>query len=169
MPTPRLGLAPSSSSSSSSRVRSLVLLVVLALVALALAAPAVGAEGTRVRPKYNPQAAVKNELNRDRVANRRVALRTQAAAQAKAQAWANRLASEGRMYHSNLRDGINVKWCSLGENVGYGPSVASIERAYMKSPGHRANILNTKWNGVGVGYATRGSRVYTVHVFIKTC
>jgi len=62
-----------------------------------------------------------------------------------------------------------VKWCSLGENVGYGPSVAAIEDAYMNSSGHRANILSTKWNGAGVGYATNGKRVFTVQVFIKTC
>ena len=58
---------------------------------------------------------------------------------------------------------------SLGENVGYGPSIATIESAYMNSPGHRANILASKWNGVGTGYATNGDRVYTVQVFIKTC
>lgn len=152
-----------------SRSRSLVLLVALALVALALAAPPASAEGTRARPAYSPQAAVKNELNRDRVANRRVALRTQAAAQAKAQAWANRLASEGRMYHSNLRDGINVKWCSLGENVGYGPSVPAVQDAYMGSPGHRKNILASKWTHVGVGYAKNGNRVFTVQVFYRAC
>ena len=152
-----------------SRARSVALLIALTLVALVIVPAPAGAERARARPTYSPQAAVKNALNNDRVANRRAPLRTQAAAQAKAQAWANRLAREGRMYHSNLRDGINVKWCSLGENVGYGSSVQGIERAYMKSPGHRANILNPKWNGVGVGHATRGSRIYTVHVFIKTC
>ena len=65
--------------------------------------------------------------------------------------------------------GIKVRWCSIGENVGYGPSVAAIEDAYMASAGHRANILNTKWNGVGVGYAKNGNRIFTVQVFIKTC
>ena len=62
-----------------------------------------------------------------------------------------------------------MKWCSIGENVGYGPSVPAIEDAYMKSSGHKANIMSTKWNGVGVGYAKNGNRVFTVQVFIKTC
>ena len=115
------------------------------------------------------QSQVQRELNSDRVAHKLAALPINAEAQAKAQAWAQRLASERKLYHSHLPDGIRSKWCSLGENVGYGPSVASIEDAYMASPGHRANILATKWNGVGVGYATNGTRVYTVHVFIKTC
>lgn len=115
------------------------------------------------------QSQVLSELNADRKAAGLRTLSTQADAQRKAQAWAEKLARENKLYHSNLPDGIKVKWCSIGENVGYGPNVASIEDAYMKSPGHKANILNTKWNGAGVGYAVNGNRVFTVQVFIKTC
>lgn len=115
------------------------------------------------------QTQVLNELNADRSANKLRTLATQADAQAKAQAWAEKLAKENKLSHSTLSSGIKVKWCSLGENVGYGPNVAAIQDAYMKSSGHRANILSSKWNGVGVGYATNGSRVFTVQVFIKTC
>ena len=50
-----------------------------------------------------------------------------------------------------------------------GPSVDAVEKAYMGSPPHRANILSPKWNGVGVGYATSKGLVYTVQVFIRTC
>mgnify|MGYP000980517625 FL=1 len=39
----------------------------------------------------------------------------------------------------------------------------------MKSSGHRANVLNSVWTHVGVGYAKRGSRVYTVQVFMQAC
>ena len=115
------------------------------------------------------QDEVLTELNADRKANRLSSLAVQADAQAKAQAWAEKLASENKLYHSTLSDGIRVRWCSLGENVGYGGSVAAIEDAYMNSSGHRANILSTKWNGVGVGYARNGNRIFTVQVFIKTC
>jgi uncharacterized protein YkwD len=117
------------------------------------------------------QSQVLSELNQDRTANKLHALPTQIDAQRKAQAWATKLASENKLYHSTLTDGISgkVKWCSIGENVGYGPNVPTIEDAYMNSPGHRANILNTKWNGAGVGYAVNGNRVFTVQVFIKTC
>ena len=108
-------------------------------------------------------------MNTDRKANRLNQLPVNYEAQAKAQAWAERLAHDGRIYHSTLPAGIRTRWCSLGENVGYGPSVAVIDNAYMHSPHHRANILDRRWNGVGVGYATRGNVVYTVHVFIKTC
>jgi uncharacterized protein YkwD len=115
------------------------------------------------------QNQVLSELNADRSALKLRTLPTQADAQRKAQAWAEKLARENTLYHSKLSDGIGVKWCSLGENVGYGPNVPAIQDAYMASPGHRANIVSTKWNGVGVGYATNGKKVFTVQVFIKTC
>ena len=119
------------------------------------------------------QSQVQSELNADRTANGRVALGINAQAQAKAQAWAEKIARDGKLSHSNLADGITARWCGLGENVGYGGTVAQIEDAYMASPGHRGNILNTTWNGVGVGYATgkvNGQTViFTVHSFIQTC
>jgi len=115
------------------------------------------------------QSQVQSELNKDRQAYGLRSLSIQSDAQAKAQAWAERLARENRLYHSNLSDGIRTRWCSLGENVGYGSSVAAIEDSYMASPGHRANILSTTWNGVGVGYARNGNRIFTVQFFIKTC
>src|SRR6188768_3756941 len=102
------------------------------------------------------QSQVLSELNADRSAYKLRTLGTQADAQRKAQAWAEKLARENTLYHSTLSSGIKVKWCSIGENVGYGPSVPAIEDAYMASPGHKANIVSTKWNGVGVGYATNG-------------
>lgn len=115
------------------------------------------------------QDQVLREMNKDRTALGLRALPTQADAQRKAQAWAEKLARENTIYHSTLSDGIRTNWCSLGENVGYGPDVPTIEDAYMNSPGHKANIVATKWNGVGVGHARNGNRVFTVQVFIKTC
>jgi uncharacterized protein YkwD len=119
------------------------------------------------------QQKVLDELNHDRRVHGRSTLPNQSDAQAKAQAWAEKLALEGRIYHSNLTDGINVRWCGLGENVGYGGSIAQIQDAYMASSSHRANVLNPAWNGAGVGHAigrVNGAWVvFTVQVFIQTC
>lgn len=115
------------------------------------------------------QSAAMRSMNADRGANRLGSLRMQYDAQHKAQAWAEKLARENRLYHSNLPDGIHVRWCSIGENVGNGPSIGAVENAFMNSSAHRANILSSKWNGVGVGVAYRGNTVYTVQVFIRTC
>ncbi|MCU1455610.1 MAG: hypothetical protein JWN46_3756 [Acidimicrobiales bacterium] len=115
------------------------------------------------------QATALDRLTKDRAANRLSTLPIQSDAQNKAQAWAEKLSRDGVLSHSYLPDGIGVRWCSIGENVGYGPTITAIEVAYMASPHHRANILDSKWNGVGVGVARAGSRVYTVQVFLKTC
>jgi uncharacterized protein YkwD len=61
-----------------------------------------------------------------------------------ARSWSGRQASERRMYHSN--------WPGMGENVAYGQKdPADVMRAWMNSPGHRANILNAKYTEIGVG------------------
>ena len=90
-------------------------------------------------------------------------------ATAKAQAWAEHLASEDDLYHSTLSDGITVRWCSLGENVGYGPTIAAVQHAYMASSTHRANILRPGWTAVGTGVARRGDKVWVVQEFLRAC
>ena len=69
------------------------------------------------------QNQVHSELNADRGAQRLRTLSIQSDAQAKAQAWAEKLARENKLYHSTLSDGIRTRWCALGENVGYGANV----------------------------------------------
>lgn len=115
------------------------------------------------------QSAVQNELNADRRAHGRSALRSHATLNKKAQAWAERLARENRLYHSTLSSGAPSCWRSLGENVGYGSSVAAVQNAFMASAGHKANVLKSTWNWVGVGMARNGTRVFTVQVFMTGC
>jgi uncharacterized protein YkwD len=47
---------------------------------------------------------------------------------------------------------------SVGENIAWGSgrlaTAAQIERAWMHSPGHRANILNGSFRDIGIGVAT---------------
>jgi uncharacterized protein YkwD len=52
----------------------------------------------------------------------------------------------------------------LSENIAWGyRSGAEVVNAWMKSPGHRANIVNCKAKSVGVGavYAANGNPYYT--------
>jgi uncharacterized protein YkwD len=46
---------------------------------------------------------------------------------------------------------------SLGENIGWGTldlgEPASVVKAWMNSPGHRANILNPRFRDIGIGIA----------------
>jgi len=58
-------------------------------------------------------------------------------------------------------------WEAYGENVAVGqPSAAEVVSAWMRSPGHRANILNPRYTELGVGYALDASgRPYYAQVF----
>ena len=119
----------------------------------------------------NNQIKVQNQVNADRVANGRAKLVDYSPADAKAQAWAEKLARDGRLSHSTLRDGYpSSGWCRLGENVGMGPTTVSIQAAFMKSSGHRANILDARFDHFGTGVATSANgTVFVVHEFVDIC
>lgn len=52
--------------------------------------------------------------------------------------------------------GINYR--SAGENIAAGQRTPQeVVQAWMNSPGHRANILNSSYTHIGVGHATGGS------------
>jgi len=88
---------------------------------------------------------------------------------AKAQAWAEHLAAMNGLEHSSLPSGVSSCWSTLGENVGYGSSITSVEHAFMNSSPHRANLMNGSFAYAGTGVAYRGSRVFVVQVFMQGC
>jgi hypothetical protein len=70
-----------------------------------------------------------------------------------AQSWASKLAKSGTLAHNpNLRTQVSG-YRYVGENVGYGASASQIHGALMKSPGHKANILDRDFTQMGVGAA----------------
>jgi uncharacterized protein YkwD len=107
-------------------------------------------------------------INYDRTDNGLIGLSINNALMSKAQAWSDYLASIGTLHHSNLAESVDAGWWMLGENVGYGPSIEAVEQAFMRSPGHRANILNPEfnWAGTGVSVSSNGT-VFVVQVFAK--
>ncbi|MGH2751623.1 MAG: CAP domain-containing protein [Actinomycetota bacterium] len=58
-----------------------------------------------------------------------------------------------------------TRWKVLGENVGYGGTVKSLHSAFMKSPSHKANILNGKFKYVGVGSKKAHGHLWVTVVF----
>lgn len=116
------------------------------------------------------QVTVQKQINNSRAASGIAALADYQPADSKAQAWAEHLASIGRLEHSNLTSGYQSgTWCRLGENVGMGPSLASIHNALMASSGHRANILNRNYDHVGTGVVKKGNTYYVVQEFVDRC
>lgn len=54
---------------------------------------------------------------------------------------------------------------SVAENIAMGSSASQIQKEWMKSPPHRANILDPNLNGVGFGVIDRGGYLYAVADF----
>jgi len=80
-----------------------------------------------------------------------------------------RMASSGTIFHNgNLANEAPSDWQSLGENVGMGPSCSDIHNAFMNSASHRKNILDPKFNFVGVGVVTASDgTLYVTEVFME--
>ncbi len=60
---------------------------------------------------------------------------------------------------------FGVSYRSAGENIAMGQRTPSeVVTAWMNSPGHRANILNSSFRRIGVGYVSAGN--YWTQMFI---
>lgn len=85
--------------------------------------------------------------------------------------WARHLASTCTFAHSTSQwRSTRVAasgWIATGENIAAGqPDASSVMKAWMGSAGHKANILDSRYTGVGVGFATGSCyRTYWVQVF----
>jgi hypothetical protein len=85
-----------------------------------------------------------------------------------ARGWADRMASENRIWHNpDLGGQVGAPWIKLGENVGTGMEVSAVMDAFVNSPAHYRNIVDADFDyiGVGVTYGSDG-RMYTAHVFM---
>ena len=59
-----------------------------------------------------------------------------------------------------------IKYRSAGENIAKGQrSAGEVVNAWMNSSGHRANILNSSYTHIGVGYVSNGH--YWTQLFIQ--
>jgi uncharacterized protein YkwD len=127
--------------------------------------PATPVEAQTV-PRYQNQArAVTNDK---RAAHDLVKLRPGRCVQRFARRHARRMADRERMYHQDLGPILNR--CNLsrvGENVAFGyPTGRRVVRAWMSSPGHRANILEPRYRLLGLAMRRSDNGTpYAVQVF----
>jgi uncharacterized protein YkwD len=78
------------------------------------------------------------------------------------------MAQQRRIYHQDLRPILDAcKLSTVGENVAYGyPNGKSAVSAWMASPGHRRNILNSNFRLIAVGaYQDSRGAWYVAQVF----
>lgn len=85
---------------------------------------------------------------------------------AKARSWAQTMAAQGRLAHSDLRQ-LGMTWTAAAENVARAGSVQEAFDLLAGSSGHRANMLNQAYflTGIGTARAKDGS-VYAVQMFL---
>jgi len=112
------------------------------------------------------QNQIRNQINTTRRQNGRAPLAMHPQLAKKAQAWAERMARNLRLSHSSLAAGVPAGWTAVAENVGRGSTLPIVHRAFLRSSGHRGNILGP-YNYVGTGQARRGGNHWVVHVFMR--
>jgi uncharacterized protein YkwD len=100
--------------------------------------------------------------------------------------WSNELAAAARKHagvmaqHGSAEHGFpgepslaaratqaGAKFSWLSENVCEGARVEAIEEQFMDSPKHRANILDSDMDSVGIGVVERNGELFAVEDFAK--
>lgn len=134
---------------------------------LALAALLTGAITAPPASASTTEASFVARINHARAAHGlpRYHVRSDLVAVARAQA--RRMADRDVLYHNpHLTQDVRY-WVWVGENVGYAPDAAGLHQAFMRSPGHRSNILDRDFTQVGIGAVYRDGRLWVAEVFRK--
>lgn len=61
-----------------------------------------------------------------------------------------------------------ARFSRISENVAEGPTVIGLHEALMRSPGHRANILDPAVDAVGIAVVVRRGQLFAVEDFART-
>jgi hypothetical protein len=82
------------------------------------------------------------------------------------------MAQSGTIFHNSGLPGdvgsSGLRWSVVGENVGLGADVGHVEDAFMQSPEHYRNIMDARFNAIGVGVASDGAgHVFVTQVFAE--
>lgn len=107
------------------------------------------------------------QINSERTANHRPRLTVTGQLMASAASWADAMARSNILAH-NPRLATSVSgWKYLGENVGVGYSVSSLEAAFWASAPHRDNILDPDYTQVGVAVVDVGGKLWVAVEFSR--
>jgi uncharacterized protein YkwD len=106
--------------------------------------------------------------NQLRVAHGLNPLATNGALLSVARTWSGNMAAAGAISHNmSLPNEIGGSWTKLGENVGTGWTVDSIQNAFIASPHHYENLVDPVYNYVGIGVVDSGGKIYVTVDFMQ--
>jgi uncharacterized protein YkwD len=139
-----------------------VFLVVVGLFVSSFAAAAGAGQITRRERLFHLTNEARAEHDRARVA---LVDRLSRYAKRHSQEMANR----GYLFHSDsgLLGSILAPyhWTIGGENVGVGPSVDSLQAAFMASKEHRENILRSRFDHTAIGFVRKHGSLWVTVIF----
>lgn len=144
-----------------------VLATALAVLLLAVVVPSTApASAATAEQRYASAAFSSTNVQREK--RDRVELRENACLTRFAVRQAKRMARERDIFHQEL--GPILRRCGLsmvGENVavGYSTGRSVVRKGWMKSEGHRANILQPRYRLMGIGARKAGGSWYVAQVF----
>lgn len=163
---------PSAAEESVRRLRrpgrwSLIATLVLAISAGLLGAVAPSASAATLNPTMEWQFL--DNLNSYRASHHFAPLRMSTALTNIARPWAGHMAATASLNH-NPNVGVQIpraapNWTNLGENIGAGQSVSSLNNAFIASAPHRYNMLG-RYNYAGIGVVTVGSTIWVTVDFV---
>jgi uncharacterized protein YkwD len=93
------------------------------------------------------------------------AARKHAAVMAQKQSISHQFPGEASLPGRAGQSGAHFVW--LSENVAEGPSAQVIHAEWVKSPNHRANLLDRDMDSIGIAVAERGGQWFAVEDFSK--
>lgn len=118
----------------------------------AAAAPSTAASTCSATAITKAKAMILKEVNAARKKSKLPALKEVGSMDTVARNWSVKQASAGRMSHNkSYSKQLPKGWSSAGENVAFGYVAANVTKAWLKSPGHRANILKKSYTHIGIG------------------
>ena len=145
------------------------LLVAVLAIATAAVLPASAAVATPSSPSAvstspsatSDEAEFLRLLNDERVNGGLAALDSDSGLAPTSRAWSQHMSDVNVLEHdpnlASVAEMVEPAWRSVGENVGVGYTVQSLHDAFMASTGHRANIMKTTYNRVGIGVVVETS------------
>ena len=148
------------------------LLATLAPAAPAQASPLYAINGVHLNAH---EAGLANYINRARRGAGLAPVRVVPGTTDVARRWAAAMARARTMKHNpgfaaQVGRSGSPRWTKVSENVGYASAcnVKQLFDAYMKSPGHRANIMDRKMRFVGIGSVDRADRKWPCGIVYNT-
>ncbi len=139
--------------------------VLTAALALGPDLPAVAAPSGGQQPGM--AASFVAQINAERAANHRSRLAVTGPLTALASSWAATMARTGTLAHNPHLSTALSNWSVIGENVGVGYSVPTLESAFWSSAAHRANMLDRDYTQIGVGVVSDGEKLWVTEDFSR--